>query len=96
MRLSSTQTALIHHIIHEQLPDTLDIRLFGSRTDPSRRGGDIDLYVETRQLVPLLEQADLMRRLEAALQIPVDLIIHQQGQPQRLIAAIAQATSIPL
>ena len=96
MRLSNAQAALIQHIIREQLPDTIDIRLYGSRTDPSRLGGDIDLYIETHQRVALLMQAELMRRLEEALQIPVDLIIHQKGQPLRPIVAIAQATSIRL
>jgi predicted nucleotidyltransferase len=96
MRISQNQAQQIVQIIRAHRADASQIRLFGSRAQDSRRGGDLDLYFETQQPLALLEQADLIRCLEAATQLPVDLIIHPQGQPGRPIAAIAQATGIAL
>ncbi len=72
------------------------IELFGSRTHDTRRGGDVDLYIEIPRPIPILLQADLLRRLEQALGLPVDLIIHDPRTPPHPIAAIARETGIPL
>ncbi len=96
MRISPAQAEQITQIIRAQCRDAIQICLFGSRIDDKRRGGDLDLYFETQHPLPLLEQADLIRRLEEATHLPVDLIIHPHGQPRRPIAVIAQATDIAL
>jgi predicted nucleotidyltransferase len=47
MRLTSKEKAAIALAGRECFPPRSAIRLFGSRLDDSRRGGDIDLLVET-------------------------------------------------
>ena len=96
MRINEQQIADIRRIIVEQLPDVLMIELFGSRTHDTRRGGDVDLYIEIPRPIPILLQADLLRRLEQALGLPVDLIIHDPHTPPHPIATIACETGIPL
>ncbi len=96
MRISQSQAEQIIKIIRAQCADATQIRLFGSRVDDARRGGDLDLYFETQHPLPLLARAELMRILEEATQLPVDLIIHTRDQPRKPIAAIAQATGIAL
>ena len=46
MRLTPTQIAAIEQTAREWFPPRSRIRLFGSRLDDARRGGDIDLLVE--------------------------------------------------
>lgn len=46
MRLSDTQIAAIRRAVVELAGAAATVRLFGSRLDDSRRGGDIDLLLE--------------------------------------------------
>ena len=45
MRLTPTQATIIREAVHRHFGEDADVRLFGSRTDDSKRGGDIDLYL---------------------------------------------------
>lgn len=47
IRLSSQEVHVITESFRIHFGKDDHLWLFGSRTDPSRRGGDIDLYVET-------------------------------------------------
>lgn len=47
MRLSQQQITAIKELTEETFGDDAEVYLFGSRVDDTRRGGDIDLYVET-------------------------------------------------
>ena len=49
MRLSEQERSAISQAALETLPLGTCVSLFGSRTDDARRGGDIDLLVETQQ-----------------------------------------------
>lgn len=49
MRLTPEQLSVIRIAVAETFGDTASIWLFGSRVDDSKRGGDIDLLIETRQ-----------------------------------------------
>lgn len=51
MRLNSDQARRIHDLAIEVAGDGARVRLFGSRLDDSRRGGDIDLLLELPQSV---------------------------------------------
>lgn len=46
MRLSPDEIAAIKAAAREAFGETVVVRLFGSRTDDSKRGGDIDLHFE--------------------------------------------------
>lgn len=46
MRLTSKQIHAIQTAAREIFTSAVDVRLFGSRLDESKRGGDIDLLVE--------------------------------------------------
>lgn len=49
MRLTPTQIATIKDATAEIFGDDARVWLFGSRADDSRRGGDVDLMVETAE-----------------------------------------------
>lgn len=94
MRLTPEQTHLIKRIIEREFDSGARVWLFGSRANDTRRGGDVDLYVES-------SHSDLMRELrckvdlEDALDLRVDLIAAAPGDT-RPIARIAKTQGILL
>lgn len=94
MRLSPEQSRLIKNIVEREFDSSARIWLFGSRINDARRGGDVDLYVET-------SHPDLMRELRCkidiqdALDLHVDLIAAAPGD-DRPIARIAKKGGICL
>ncbi len=79
MRLTPEQTRTIKTTIHRVLDPAAQVWLFGSRVDDRRRGGDIDLYVETDN-PELLRELKCKISLEEALDLHVDLVVKRPGQ----------------
>jgi hypothetical protein len=50
MRLTDQQRSIIRTTVTETFGATADVWLFGSRVDDNKRGGDIDLLIETDQV----------------------------------------------
>lgn len=75
-----------------------DLWLFGSRTDDSAKGGDIDLYVETRDDVSGLDRyLECRRRLFLLLgDRKIDLIVRARSRQPSPIERIARKTGIKL
>jgi len=46
MRVTPEQIKSIKHIISEVVGEEVNVILFGSRTDDSQRGGDVDILLE--------------------------------------------------
>ncbi len=65
MRLTETQRNLIKSAVARIIGPDSKVWLFGSRVDDSKRGGDIDLLVETERLLP--SRASVLCKLEGAL-----------------------------
>ncbi len=96
MRLSTTQTRLILHCIHQQFGADASVMLFGSRLDDTARGGDVDLLVESATRATLHQRALVTMRLENALELPVDIVTLQRGTPGSAFARIARSRARPL
>jgi hypothetical protein len=101
MRLTPSQISSIKQVATAVMGDQARLLLFGSRTDDTRRGGDIDLYVAQ----PVLSQQEqLATKLKFLVMLKqqigeqrVDLVFAPApGQPMWPIHAIAQQTGIPL
>lgn len=56
MRISNTQAEQAVSIIRDALGADAAVWLFGSRTDDTKRGGDVDLYAETSLSGVLLDE----------------------------------------
>ena len=81
MRLTAEEVAAIKAAACEAFGGTVIVRLFGSRTDDTERGGDIDLHVEADAIADqwgARARFDdiLFRRIEPQ---KVDLVITQRG-----------------
>ena len=69
--------------------------LFGSRADDSRRGGDIDLYLEAGQPIDLKTALALEYRLTSLCDAKVDLLIRRPFDAEQPIHVIARQ-GVPL
>jgi len=94
VRLTPDQARLIAHRIHQHFGASSQVWLFGSRADDSKRGGDVDLYVEADHS-DLLSELRCKISLEDALDLHVDLVLGQKGMDQA-IYRIAKAQGVRL
>ena len=100
MRLSSEKVEAIKGAAAEIFGGDAQVWLFGSRADDDRRGGDVDLYIETG-LDSDAERARLEARFWARLQRllgerKIDIVTHDRGAPLRPIDQQARNTGIRL
>jgi predicted nucleotidyltransferase len=102
MRLTPDEIAAIKRLVAETYGPDAVVRLFGSRVDDRRRGGDVDLHIEVNLPGPyttdrLRTEFRLHDRLEQALdERKVDLVIRYAHQPETPIDRIAVKTGIVL
>ncbi|MDC7221295.1 MAG: nucleotidyltransferase domain-containing protein [Spirochaetales bacterium] len=76
MRLSEEERNIIKSTLYQSLGKNMDIYLFGSRVDDSRKGGDIDLFVKAGKLISLKDKLKVLTLLEMrGIERKVDLII---------------------
>jgi predicted nucleotidyltransferase len=101
MRLTSDQQFAIRTTVAETFGDEASIWLFGSRVDDNKRGGDIDLLIETKQSdVAAIVRAELafvtklqMKLGEQKIDVLVDYPTRHYTPP---IFTIAKQTGIRL
>lgn len=94
MRITLTQTRLITECIHHHLGDAAQVWLFGSRLEDHKRGGDVDIYVETGPH-PIMNELRCKLNLEETLDMPVDLIVRWPDENSP-IAIIAKTEGVAL
>jgi predicted nucleotidyltransferase len=96
MRLSADQLTTIRQLVIEYLGSDTRISVYGSRLDERRKGGDLDLLLETSNDADPLQRAGLKLALESALYMPVDLLVRQRDAPITAFQAIALAKAVYL
>ncbi|MEX1213595.1 nucleotidyltransferase domain-containing protein [Saccharospirillum sp.] len=69
MRLTSQQIQTIKTLVSEVFGAEVRVHLFGSRLDDSKKGGDIDLLIQSDQVIDhkLRKTASLAARLQLSL-----------------------------
>jgi len=77
MRLAVYEKEIILNILKEVFGD-VQVLLFGSRLDDTKKGGDIDLFILPEESSNLFEKKIVsLAKLERALHKPVDIVIHK-------------------
>lgn len=91
MRLTDEQRCAIRETITRHFGTDARVRLFGSRVDDSRRGGDIDLLVEIESVDPDSQEA-VTRKLRAIAEIQakigerqIDLVIANASSDKQVV-----------
>ena len=98
VRLEPEEVRAIKAAARLTFGDAAVVRLFGSRVDDSRRGGDIDLHVETPEPVDIWRvKDDFLERLFARIdEQRVDVIATARGTEPTPIERIAYRDGIVL
>ena len=96
MRLSNEDIKIIKKVAREVYPGS-PIWLFGSRVDDNKKGGDVDLFVETNQPNSIEEEIKFLTKLQRArIERKVDLIVKSPNSNHRSIFDTAKQTGIIL
>ncbi|MFP4616432.1 MAG: nucleotidyltransferase domain-containing protein [Thiohalorhabdus sp.] len=99
MRLTQEQRQIIREEVANIFGPGVSVRLFGSRLDDERRGGDIDLYIEANGTPEELlgQELKLYARLQRRLgERRIDIVVHGQGRPLRPIDRHARESGVAL
>lgn len=95
MRLSPQEVEVIREQVRALDPEA-EVYLFGSRADPARRGGDIDLLVVSDRL-GFREVLRLRREiLDRIGWQQLDLVVRRREQMNEPFAALARAQGVRL
>jgi predicted nucleotidyltransferase len=100
--MSSAEQSTIAAGSRAVLPAGSRAMLFGSRTDDSRRGGDIDLLVKPPSAVDAPQIVEMQTRLAARLyrlmgERRIDMLVAPAGRPDdRLIVTVARRQAVEL
>jgi len=77
MRLEKYERDIILDTL-ENIFGTMNVSLFGSRVDNTKKGGDIDLFVLPQENSSLYEKKiKATAKLERLLHKPVDIVVHK-------------------
>lgn len=101
MRITADQQAIVLATVAETFGSDAQVRLVGSRIDDSKRGGDIDLLITTRERdVSAITRAEiaLITKLQMKLgEQKIDVLLDYPTRKERPpIFQIAQQTGILL
>ncbi len=97
MRLTTHQQTTIKKLTTDIFGTDAHLMLFGSRVDDTKKGGDIDLYIETQNSDATLDKKiKLLTALNLALgEQKIDLIVNNFTK-KKAIYTIAKQTGIEL
>ena len=96
MRLSQQDVDVIKKAAKEIYGDSA-VWLFGSRVDDNRKGGDIDLFVETQKINLVDDKISFLRMLRNdGIERRVDLVVKYSDSAHRSIFDTAKQTGILL
>lgn len=99
MRLTQQEIDAIRSTAHEVFGPVATVRLFGSRVDDDRRGGDIDLHVEAGPELGVTRDVEfrfwdlLQERLGEQ---RIDIVVQPHGASDRPIDQIAKGQGVVL
>lgn len=98
MRLDQFQISIILEGVEKFCGKTAQVWLFGSRVDDTKKGGDIDLYIELESTIDMLQaKLKLMGYFERILgERKIDNLMRYFDAPLNAMQEIAKSTGVLL
>ena len=97
MRLTESEKMIIKKAAQKIFGPEVRIFLFGSRVNDYRKGGDIDLYIETENHALLQDNLSLLSNLKLRLgDQKIDVVVKAPNKNYQKIFHIARQTGIEL
>ncbi len=82
MRIDQNTLKIIKELAIRYFGEDCEIRIFGSRIDDSKKGGDIDIYIETSLEAGPEDKAGFLADLKFAIgDQRIDLLVQKRGRP---------------
>lgn len=86
VRLAKNEIQIIKDLVKEIFGENSKVYIFGSRADFSKKGGDIDIFIETDKKTSLQEELRFLAQLEIkGIERKVDLIVKNPHKKERSI-----------
>jgi len=96
MRLTKNQQTKIVSTVRNVAGQSARIFLYGSRLDDLAKGGDVDILVESRPELSLLQRAKIKQVLEQELALPVDVVACEANGINRPFVGVVRQKAILL
>jgi predicted nucleotidyltransferase len=95
VRLNKQQVDTLIQATHYCFGETSKIWLFGSRVDDSKKGGDIDLYIETDKDAGIIAaKLEMLNFIWSTFgDQKIDILVRRRSQPCSAMHEIALSTS---
>lgn len=95
VRLSEEEIKIIKEAAKEIFGENAKVYIFGSRTDLNKKGGDIDIFIETDKNVSLEEELKFLAKLEIkGIERKVDLVVKTPYKKEKTIYKTAKETGV--
>ena len=97
MRIHRLVKQLIVETCKDVFGETSRVWLFGSRADDTKKGGDIDLYIETDLMHVVEAKIEFIVRIKEVIgDQKIDVVTHKRHNPQPTIGIIAKEEGVEL
>lgn len=97
MRIDPETLRIIKELACKYFGEDAEIRIFGSRLDDTKRGGDIDIYIETSLETGFEEKAGFLKDLKIAIgDQKIDLLVKKRGESPKGVFEYAKTTGVKI
>ena len=95
IRLKDEEIEIIKEAAIEIFGEDVKVYIFGSRIDLTKKGGDIDIFIETQKEVSLNQEIDFFAKLELkGIERSVDVLIKAKNRDNKPIFEEAKRTGV--
>jgi predicted nucleotidyltransferase len=95
IRLKDEEIEIIKEVAIEIFGEDAKVYIFGSRVDLTKKGGDIDIFIETQKEVSLNQEIEFLAKLELkGIERSVDVLIKAKNRDNKPIFEEAKRTGV--
>ena len=95
IRLKDEEIEIIKEVAIEIFGEDAKVYIFGSRVDLTKKGGDIDIFIETQKEVFLNQEIEFLAKLELkGIERSVDVLIKAKNRDNKPIFEEAKRTGV--
>ena len=95
LRLSEEEIKIIKETAKEVFGENTKVYIFGSRADLNKKGGDIDIYIETQDKTSVKKELKFLAKLELnGIERKVDLIVKDPYKKEKPIFKEAKTKGV--
>ncbi|WP_457640383.1 nucleotidyltransferase domain-containing protein [Persephonella sp.] len=97
IRLSTKEIRIIKDTAEEIFGKDVKVYIFGSRADLTKKGGDIDVFIETDKTTTIKDEIKFLAILERkGIERKVDLVVKSKNKKNKPIFEEAKKTGVLL